>query len=69
MPTRVILIPDFESLQQRLIPNLKALLDAAKLGFDAINRGESLALHTRQDMVDFVNQAGLQAINKLEGNP
>ena len=51
MPTRAILIPDIESLPQRLIPSLKALLDAAKLGFNAINCGESLALHTSQDVV------------------
>ena len=38
-----------------------ALRDAAKLGFDAIERGESLALQTDQDIAGFVQQAGLKA--------
>lgn len=40
---------------------LVALRDAAKLGFDAIERGESLALQTDRDIADFVRQAGLKA--------
>jgi len=61
MPARVTLTPDIESLPQRLSPNLKALQDAAKQGFDAIERGESLALRTNKNIADFVQQAGLKA--------
>ncbi len=40
---------------------LVALRKAADLGFDAIERGESLALQADQDVADFVQQAGLKA--------
>jgi hypothetical protein len=43
MPNRVALILHLESMTQQLTPNLVALQDAAKLGFDAIERDESLA--------------------------
>jgi antitoxin ParD1/3/4 len=40
---------------------LKALRDAAKLGFDAIERGQYLALRSDQDIEDFVQKAGIKA--------
>jgi hypothetical protein len=61
MPNRVALILHLESMTQQLPPNLVALQDAAKLGFDAIERDESLTLRTNQNIVDFVQQAGLKA--------
>ena len=65
MPTVVTLTPNLESLTQRLALSLAALQDAAKLGFDAIERGDSLALCTNQNVADFVQKAGHQAVNKL----
>lgn len=40
---------------------LRALRDAAKLGFAAIERDEYLALQSDQDIKGFVQQAGLNA--------
>nr|MDP2190236.1 type II toxin-antitoxin system ParD family antitoxin [Rhodoferax sp.] len=40
---------------------LTALRDAAKLGFDAIGRGEYLALQSDNDIQNFIRQAGLKA--------
>ena len=40
---------------------LSALRDAAKLGFDAIERGQYLALRSDQDIDDFVRKAGAKA--------
>lgn len=50
-----------ESRVQEDAAKLKALRDAAKLGFDAVDRGDYVALHTDQDMEDFVKQAGQKA--------
>lgn len=50
-----------ESRVQEESAKLMALRDAAKLGFDAIERGESVALRTDQDIAGFVQQAGLKA--------
>lgn len=46
---------------------LAALRDAAKLGFDAIGRGEYLALQSDCDIQNFIRQAGLKA--KAEVTP
>lgn len=46
---------------------LTALRDAAKLGFDAIGRGEYLALQSDHDIQNFIRQAGLKA--KAEVTP
>ena len=40
---------------------LTALRDAAKLGFDAIGRGEYLALQSDNDIQNVIRQAGLKA--------
>lgn len=40
---------------------LQALRDAAKLGFDAIDRGDYVALQSEQDIESFVRQAGQRA--------
>lgn len=40
---------------------LTALRDAAKLGFDAIGRGEYLALQSDNDIQNLIQQAGLKA--------
>lgn len=50
-----------ESRVQEDGAKLRALRDAAKLGFAAIERGEYLALQSDQDVKDFVQQAGLKA--------
>jgi antitoxin ParD1/3/4 len=50
-----------ESRVEEESAKLAALRDAAKLGFDAIERGESLALQTDQDIAGFVRRAGLVA--------
>jgi antitoxin ParD1/3/4 len=50
-----------ESRVQEESAKLAALRDAAKLGFGAIERGESLALRTDQDIAGFVQQAGRKA--------
>lgn len=50
-----------ESRVQEESAKLVALRDAAKLGFGAIGRGESLALQTDQHIAGFVQQAGLKA--------
>ena len=50
-----------ESRVQEESAKLVALRGAAKLGFDAIKHGESLALQTDQDIAGFVQQAGLRA--------
>lgn len=54
MPASVALIPHRESLTQQLDPNLVALRDAAKLGFDAIERDGNLAFSTSQNILDFI---------------
>ena len=46
-----------ESEVQEDAAKLKALRDAAMLGFDAIERGEYLALRSDQDVEDFVRAA------------
>lgn len=48
-----------ESRVQEDKAKLRALRDAAKLGFAAIERGEYLALQSDQDIKSFVQQAGL----------
>lgn len=40
---------------------LAALRDAAKLGFDALEKGDSLAFSSDQSLIDFVQHAGAQA--------
>lgn len=50
-----------ESRVQEDAAKLKALRDAAKLGFDAIDRGDSLALQSDQDIENFVQRAGQKA--------
>ena len=50
-----------ESRVQEDKAKLRALRDAAKLGFAAIERGEYLALRSDQDIESFVQQAGLKA--------
>lgn len=50
-----------ESRVQEDEAKLRALRDAAKLGFAAIEHGEHLALQSDQDIKDFVQQAGLKA--------
>lgn len=50
-----------ESRVQEESAKLVALRDAAKVGFNAIERGESVALQTDQDIAGFVRQAGLKA--------
>lgn len=49
-----------ESRVQEDKAKLMALRDAAKLGFAAIERGDYLALQSDQDIVSFVQQAGLK---------
>ena len=49
-----------ESRVQEESAKLVGLRDAAKLGFAAIERGESLTLRTEQDIAGFVQQAGLK---------
>jgi antitoxin ParD1/3/4 len=49
-----------ESRVQEETAKLAALRDAAKLGFGAIERGESLALRNDQDIAGFVQLAGLK---------
>jgi antitoxin ParD1/3/4 len=50
-----------ESRVQEESAKLAALRDAARLGFDAIERGEGLALQMDHDIADFVQQAGQKA--------
>ncbi len=50
-----------ESRVQEESAKLNALRDAARQGFDAIERGEYLVLQSDQDIGSFVEQAGLKA--------
>lgn len=50
-----------ESRVQEDTAKLMALRDAAKLGFDAIDRGDYVALQSDQDIENYVRQAGQKA--------
>jgi len=50
-----------ESRVQEDAAKLKALRDAAKTGFDAIDRGDYVTLQSDQDIENFVLQAGRKA--------
>jgi len=50
-----------ESRVQEDAAKLKALRVAAKLGFDAIDRGDYVTLQSDQDIDNFVRQAGQKA--------
>lgn len=50
-----------ESRVQEDAAKLKALRDAARLGFDAIDRGDYVALQSDQDIDNFIRQAGQKA--------
>ena len=51
----------FESRVLEDKAKLTALRDAAKLGFDAIGRGEYLPLQSDYDIRNFIRQTGLKA--------
>ncbi|TSA10889.1 MAG: hypothetical protein D4R79_10705 [Comamonadaceae bacterium] len=55
------LIEGFDALKSQLEGKLFALRDAARQGFDAIERGEYLALLSDQDITTFVRQASCKA--------
>lgn len=50
-----------ESRVQEDAAKLKALRDAAKLGFGAIDSGDYVALQSDQDIDSFIRQAGQKA--------
>jgi antitoxin ParD1/3/4 len=50
-----------ESREQEEAAKLKALREAAKMGFTDIQRGNYVSLDNRQDIANFVSQAGQRA--------
>jgi hypothetical protein len=53
-----------ESHLQNEAAKLAALRNAAKIGMDAIERGDSIVLETDQDIANLVRQAGERVLKK-----